>query len=127
MIFQDEEHSDNDELPSYDDIVPKHKTVFIKSGRWPDGEGIYVGELDWKGRRSGQGKMEWISQNRVYQGSWVTNQMEGFGCIWWRDTGSYYAGNWKKGAMHGKGRMVWGPKSQSPGRIYYGEFRYIKN
>ena len=130
----------SDSPPAYEDIFPFGKrdnktevlvgfqekncvTCFTRHGQWPEGEGTYKGELDWKGRRSGQGRIEWTEDERSYEGKWVKDMMEGEGILWWGKTGSYYAGQWKRGAMHGKGIMVWGDKSEDPGGVYKGEFR----
>ena len=72
-----------------------------------DGVGEYRGELDWKGHRSGQGKMVW--GDKVYVGDWMRDSMDGQGMIWWGRTGSYYSGGWRRGAMHGQGKIVYGP------------------
>ena len=94
----------------------KHKT-------WPEGEGTYKGEMDWKGRRSGQGKMVWDNGAKIYVGEWVKDCMDGTGVLWWNQTGSYYRGGWKNGAMHGLGKLVYGAESDTPGDEYNGEFR----
>ena len=100
-----------------------YRTYFTKHKIWPEGEGCYYGELDWKRRRAGQGKMVWASGRQVYTGHWVKNRMEGRGVIFWKGTGTYYSGQWKKGLVHGIGRLVYGQRSGTPGDVYEGEFR----
>ena len=100
-----------------------HRTYFSKRKVWPEGEGCYYGELDWKGRRAGAGRMVWGAGSRVYAGHWVKNRMEGEGVIWWEGTGTYYSGGWRKGLVHGRGRLVYGPRSDTPGDVYEGDFR----
>ena len=102
-----------------------YRTYFTKHQVWPEGEGTYRGEMDWKGRRSGHGRMVWDNGHKIYVGEWVKDQMEGEGVIWWNKTGSYYHGGWKKGAMHGKGKLVYGHGSDNPGDVYHGEFRFV--
>merc|ERR1719154_294931 len=36
-----------------------HHTYFTKQKTWVEGEGTYQGEMDWKGRRAGHGRMVW--------------------------------------------------------------------
>ena len=123
--------------PSYDDVFPEvshidpkyfdleednRRTYFTRHRRWPEGEGTYRGELDWKGRRSGHGCMVW-KDDRVYHGHWFKDRMDGAGKVHWKRTGSYYHGNWKKGKIHGEGRLVYGPCTETPGVVYEGSFR----
>ena len=97
------------------------RTYFTRKKVCREGGGEYRGELDWKGRRSGQGKMVW--GDKVYVGDWIRDSMDGQGMIWWGRTGSYYSGGWRRGAMHGQGKIVYGPGSHNPGDVYQGEFR----
>ena len=100
-----------------------NRTYFTIQKVWTEGEGLYHGELDWKGRRTGHGKMVWADGSRVYLGFWAKNKMKGDGVIWWEGTGTYYTGGWKKGLVHGVGKLVYGPRSGTPGDVYEGEFR----
>ena len=102
-----------------------YRTYFTKHQVWPEGEGTYKGEMDWKGRRSGHGRMVWDDGHKIYVDEWVKDQMEGEGVIWWIKTGSYYHGGWKKGTMHGKGTLVYGHGSDTPGDVYDGDFRLV--
>ena len=97
------------------------RTYFTREKECVEGRGEYRGELDWKGRRSGQGKMVW--GDKVYVGDWVRDTMDGQGMIWGGETGSYYSGGWRRGTMHGQGKIVYGPGSDNPGDVYQGEFR----
>eukprot|EP00091_Calanus_sinicus_P002287 TRINITY_DN12309_c0_g1_i1.p1 TRINITY_DN12309_c0_g1~~TRINITY_DN12309_c0_g1_i1.p1 ORF type:complete len:105 (-),score=21.95 TRINITY_DN12309_c0_g1_i1:259-573(-) len=55
------------------------RTYFTKHQVWPEGEGTYKGEMDWKGRRSGHGRMVWDDGHKIYVGGWIKDQMEGEG------------------------------------------------
>ena len=109
--------------PSLELVKRPNRTYFSKTKMWPEGEGVYYGELDWKGRRVGHGKMVWGGGARVYLGYWAKNRMEGEGIIFWASTGTFYKGQWKKGLVHGLGRLVYGPRSDTPGDTFEGEFR----
>ena len=100
------------------------RTYFKVEKVWPDGEGVYEGELDWKRRRTGHGKMVWADGSRIYTGYWHKNKMCGEGVIWWAGTGTYYTGGWRRGLVHGYGRLVYGAWSGSAGDVYEGQFRY---
>ena len=69
------------------------RTYFTKEKLWPDGKGCYHGELDWKSRREGLGRMEWRDGNRLYLGHWKKDRMSGEGIMWWRGSGNIYRGN----------------------------------
>jgi len=99
------------------------RTYFTKENLWPDGEGCYHGELDWKSRREGVGRMEWRDGNRLYFGQWKKNKMSGEGIMWWRGSGNVYRGSWRKGLVDGKGRLDYGPQSATPKDYYEGEFK----
>ena len=117
------DESKDDEVPKLELEKDPNRTYFTKRKVWPEGEGCYYGELDWKGRRAGAGRMVWGAGSRVYAGHWVKNRMEGEGVIWWEGTGTYYSGGWRKGLVHGRGRLVYGPRSDTPGDVYEGDFR----
>lgn len=100
-----------------------HRTYFTKQKTWIDGEGTYQGEMDWKGRRVGHGRMVWGNDGKVFAGDWVKDKMEGAGVIWWESTGTCYSGEWRSGMMQGRGTLVYGTRSDTPGSVYKGEFR----
>ena len=113
-------------------VPPPHSTYFVRRLEWSDGQGDYRGELDWKGRRAGEGTMVWSqgdSDNnerrvtRVYTGDWERDTMSGEGSMWWADTGTVYSGHWSWGVMHGQGHIQWGPGSHDPAQQYTGQFR----
>ena len=124
-VVDNKELSDEpkDDVPKLELQKDPSRTYFTKRKVWPEGEGCYHGELDWKGRRAGHGRMVWGDGSRVYMGYWAKNRMEGEGAIWWEGTGTYYIGGWRKGLVHGIGRLVYGPRSDTPGDVYEGEFR----
>ena len=100
-----------------------YNTFFTRYKVWPEGEGCYHGELDWKGRRAGDGRMVWGGGDLVYKGRWEKNMMEGEGVMVWVVSGTYYSGGWRKGLMHGRGRLVYGQNSGTPDDVYWGQFR----
>ncbi|KAL6079948.1 Receptor-interacting serine/threonine-protein kinase 3 [Balamuthia mandrillaris] len=64
----------------------------------------YIGSLNAKGRRNGQGKM--IFKDGQYEGSWKNGKQHGFGTYVWT-SGSKYEGEWKEGKFHGQGTYTW--------------------
>ena len=71
------------------------------------------GELDWKGRRSGQGSMFWTGEEAgeeavIYCGGWERDRMEGEGVMWWADSGNTYSGQWSGGKMNGRANITLG-------------------
>ena len=110
---------------------PNHATYFNRTASWADGTGFYRGEMDYKGRRSGQGTMIWTQSEvgdikdakQAYSGQWTRDLMSGSGEMWWAATGTVYTGNWVGGLMHGQGRINFGENTSQPGHIYSGQFR----
>lgn len=125
--------------------TPCHCTYFSRTCQWGEMVGLYRGELDWKGRRSGEGVMVWteagsFSENidqeadfsclrihQVYDGSWEKDLMSGNGEMWWSRTGSSYSGEWHQGLMNGDGTLIFGDKSNHPGQCFTGIFRKGKS
>ena len=71
--------------------IYKLKSLMFRSGQFSEGDtGLYRGELDWKGRRSGRGTMVWPAGALVYSGDWARDRMQGRGEVWWGDTGTVY-------------------------------------
>ena len=116
-------------LERFSSAAPHHATYFSVEKVWAEGAGYYrgnqslavisltppgsslsvtvslslllPGELDWKGRRAGQGSMVW-QEAVVYSGGWERDRMEGQGSMWWGHTGNVYCGQWSGGKMHGR-------------------------
>eukprot|EP00588_Corethron_pennatum_P015582 CAMPEP_0194269578 /NCGR_PEP_ID=MMETSP0169-20130528/3712_1 /TAXON_ID=218684 /ORGANISM="Corethron pennatum, Strain L29A3" /LENGTH=883 /DNA_ID=CAMNT_0039011267 /DNA_START=24 /DNA_END=2672 /DNA_ORIENTATION=+ len=65
----------------------------------------YVGELDAKGMKKGEGTMTY-SNGEVYTGNWWGNMREGHGSYFYLD-GSKYDGKWKHNEKEGHGSFFW--------------------
>jgi hypothetical protein len=68
-----------------------------------DGKDGYVGQWQ-RGLKSGVGK-EYSSDGSVYEGDFVDDEKEGFGCMVF-PSGRIYSGGWKGGKQHGQGMEV---------------------
>jgi len=156
----------SDKPPSYDELFPPsqeftklpekyldkltrdtpcHSTYFSRTCQWGDMVGFYRGELDWKGRRSGEGVMLWSEKgsaskffdqisdfsclqiHQVYDGNWEKDLMSGHGEMWWSCTGTSYRGEWSQGQMNGEGTLILEENSDNPGQCFSGIFRKGKN
>jgi hypothetical protein len=58
-----------------------------------------------------------------YKGDFINGLRHGFGERKWFKTGSIYTGEYKESKQTGKGKLVYGPKSKSPGVIYEGNWK----
>lgn len=73
----------------------------------------YTGEFQ-AGCRTGIGKL--TQDSKVFEGEFVNNLIQGFGCCQW-ENGKKYSGEWKNNKMHGYGLFEW-----PDGRKYEGEY-----
>jgi len=80
----------------------------------------YVG--DWKdGYRHGQGTYYYAS-GMTYRGTYVYNQMEGYGTFTWEDK-QRYEGEWKASKQHGQGTHYFTDGTKWTGQWENGEFK----
>lgn len=82
---------------------------------FPKGENIYIGEVNFLGKKEGYGKMYYVNKD-VYEGIWKNDKPEGKGLYLWKDGGKYL-GDFRQGQMHGYGKRLY-----SSGSFYEGEF-----
>jgi len=65
----------------------------------------YVGGLDEKGRKKGEGTMTY-ENGEIYTGNWLSNMREGHGSYFYLN-GAKYEGNWKHNVRKGRGLYYW--------------------
>lgn len=80
------------------------------------GSGYYVGELNERGQRHGQGAYYWESGAK-YEGGWENGYHEGYGEMIYNDK-STYKGYWVKSKREGQGETVY-----ASGNSYKGEWK----
>lgn len=86
---------------------PLRTYLRLNRKHFPEGNGIYTGEIDPKSRRHGFGQMAYFGGD-CYCGHWRKGVREGSGAYFWSETGSVYAGEWKSGERDGQGHFVFG-------------------
>ena len=87
------------------------KPMFRDNGDW----GVYVGEQDANGHRSGKGKILY-QIGSMYEGGFVNNKYDGNGVYTWED-GDKYEGGWKDGERNGTGTFT-----KADGTLRMGKF-----
>jgi hypothetical protein len=58
-------------------------------------EGHYEGLYEENRGRHGHGRMTWFTGS-VYDGGWVFDQRQGYGCMWWARSNEAHQGHWTR-------------------------------
>lgn len=76
----------------------------------------YQGQLLPTGEKHGIGILILENGDR-YEGSFVYDEMSGFGKFTWKNSGNVYEGDFVSDTMHGKGKFIW-----KNGEKYIGDY-----